>query len=370
MGHSLGSVICWDLLAILKEKQEELSKSVRSNDTHGINITPDKDSTNVLYNQLSGVGIGAGRGDSEDGTMILGSYGPSLPKRLDKTLPFIPEFTIFFGSPLGLFLTLRGVHPIFDALRGDDENTDDSNKESKSDEETSGGGRGNKKKGNEPNPHRVSPFTLPSGSMHNLFHPNDAVAYRLEPLLLPHGTDDIPPPVYLTREGKGLRFHVKALHLGETLQRSFTETSKSISIFVEDNINNPVQRLFGKEPPERPEEEEEVPLRFPLAGERGMGRVDFQLQPPVIDNKYLAVAAAHSSYFSDADIVDYLIDLTTRHNSRGLTIRRHMAVSQSTLIAEALTDKMPTSGEEKDEEDEGQEGSTSRTEDSARIIAV
>ena len=103
------------------------------------------------------------------------------------------------------------------------------------------------------------------------------------------------------------------MHLGDNIRRSITETQKSISSFVDTNIADPVQRLFGKEPPEREEEEEEQPLRFPLAGKQGMGRVDFQLQPPVIDNKMLAVAAAHASYFTDTDILDYLIDLTREH---------------------------------------------------------
>jgi hypothetical protein len=48
---------------------------------------------------------------------------------------------------------LRGAHPVFDELRknGNDE-TDETN---------------------------ISPFTLPSGSVHNVFHPSDPIAYRI-----------------------------------------------------------------------------------------------------------------------------------------------------------------------------------------------
>jgi hypothetical protein len=271
LGHSLGSVICWDLISILKEKQSNSTSS-----EFGVHITPDQHSATMVYRQLA-------RDESADNE-IMGSWGPSLAKPMERHLPFVPDLTILFGSPLGLFLTLRGVHPVFDALRDADR------------------GGGDEKP-------KASPFKLPSGSIHNIFHPNDPVAYRIEPLLLAQGTDDIPPPIYLTREDKGLRFHVQAMYLGDNIRKSMTETQKSISSFVDNNISNPVQRLFGKEPPERPEEEEEEePLRFPLAG--GSGRLDFQLQPPVIDNKYLAVAAAHASYFTDTDILDYLIDLT------------------------------------------------------------
>jgi hypothetical protein len=311
VGHSLGSVICWDLLSILKEKQSNTSSEF------GVTITPDQHSANMLYRQLA-------RDESVVDNEVLGSWGPSLPKAIERHLPFTPDCTIFFGSPLGLFLTLRGVHPIFDALRDAD----------KGDEKP-----------------QTSPFTLPSGSIHNIFHPNDPVAYRIEPLLLAQGTDDIPPPIYLTREDKGLRFHVQAMHLGDNIRKSITETQKSISSFVDNNIADPVQRLFGKEPAERLEEEEkEEPLRFPLAG--GSGRLDFQLQPPVIDNKYLAVAAAHASYFTDTDILDYLIDLTRGHRPIRPMIG---AKTYTTSSHEKGTDHV---------------GATSNNEDNAQIISI
>jgi len=36
-------------------------------------------------------------------------------------------------------------------------------------------------------------------------------------------------------------------------------------------------------------------------------RVDFQMQPGIIDNEYLSAVTAHSSYFSNEDIIDFLI---------------------------------------------------------------
>ena len=36
-------------------------------------------------------------------------------------------------------------------------------------------------------------------------------------------------------------------------------------------------------------------------------RVDFQMQPGVIDNEYLSAVTAHSSYLSHDDIIDFLI---------------------------------------------------------------
>jgi hypothetical protein len=53
---------------------------------------------------------------------------------------------------------------------------------------------------------------------------------------------------------------------------------------------------------------QEPEIRFPLGGRTG--RLDFQLQPNVIDSEYVSAVLAHSSYFSNTDVIDYTIDLT------------------------------------------------------------
>lgn len=102
-GHSLGSVICWDLLAVLKEHLEGKP-------------TPTDEITSVF---------------------ATGGWGP--PISVAQHLPFEPDQTIFLGSPLGMFLTLRGAHPALDAMRKNGQN--------------------------------ISPFTLPTKSLYNIFHP-------------------------------------------------------------------------------------------------------------------------------------------------------------------------------------------------------
>jgi hypothetical protein len=46
-------------------------------------------------------------------------------------------------------------------------------------------------------------------------------------------------------------------------------------------------------------------MTFKLGGTTS--RVDFQIQPGVIDNEYLSAVTAHSSYFANEDIIDFLI---------------------------------------------------------------
>ena len=275
VGHSLGSVICWDLLSILKEYNH---KSPTTTTTDVIDLTSDSEdefgvhishhgghASQVGYQQYAS---GENANEAKNGT-----YGPCLPKPMERCLPFIPDFTMFLGSPLGLFLSLRGAHAVFDELRAT----------------TAGDGKGTS---------RVSPFTLPTGSMHNIFHPSDPIAYRIEPLLLAQGTKDVPEPVYLTREGEGVRLHVKALQMG-------------------NSISNFMGGLFQKmderhELENKSNDKSNAPLRFFLAGQNE--RVDYQLQPRVIDNEYLSAVTAHSSYFANTDVIDYIIDLTRGKN--------------------------------------------------------
>ena len=58
--------------------------------------------------------------------------------------------------------------------------------------------------------------------MYNIFSPSDPVAYRIEPLLLTQGTEELPDPMYLTRLGEGVRFHVKAKQLGDEIKKKMS----------------------------------------------------------------------------------------------------------------------------------------------------
>ena len=75
-----------------------------------------------------------------------------------------------------------------------------------------------------------SPFTLPTKSLYNIFHPSDPVAYRIEPLLLPEGVavDEFPPPIFLTPDGKSVRLHVKAKQV--SVDRYFVKLNSLLSL--------------------------------------------------------------------------------------------------------------------------------------------
>ena len=149
-----------------------------------------------------------------------------------------------------------------------------------------------------------------------LYRQSDPVAYRIEPLLLAQGSEDIPDPMYLTREGEGVRLHVKAMQLGDEVRRSILDKGNVLSSFM-SGITSQAQALLQAAEDQNHDEDKamkeasssfEGPLRFYLAGRND--RLDFQLQPRVIDNDYVSAVLAHSSYFSNKDVTDYIIDLT------------------------------------------------------------
>jgi hypothetical protein len=164
-GHSLGSVICWDLLAVLKQSQIQSN----SGNSHDSPLEVPRDAVSVADDESR-----TAKKDSDDAASAPpppnpvgyqayaqaehadkaqnGTYGPSLTKPMTRTIPFKPEHTLFLGSPLGIFLTLRGAHPVFDAER-QSSGTGAQSVETSSVVPT------------------VSPFTLPTKSLYNIFHP-------------------------------------------------------------------------------------------------------------------------------------------------------------------------------------------------------
>lgn len=168
-GHSLGSVIAWDILSILKDNMEKDIPKGDKDDPIKIDV-PESPTTREY--SLATLDKGAAENPmgyqalakGEENDSKHGTWGPCLPKKMLQTIPFTPDLTLFFGSPIGLFLTLRGAHPVFDEMRAVAEAERASLIPCDSDEL-------------EPppvfniSPIIVSPFTLPTKALYNIFHP-------------------------------------------------------------------------------------------------------------------------------------------------------------------------------------------------------
>jgi hypothetical protein len=166
IGHSLGSVIAWDILSILKDKIERDISTVDVNDPVYLDVPASPlraQSLTKLVKCTAEHPLGYHALGAEN-VRKHGTWGPCLPKKMLTTIPFIPDLMIFLGSPIGLFLTLRGAHPIFDEMRAIAEA--ERAKLIPCDDE-------------EAEPPRVfnvspiicSPFSLPAGAVYNIFHP-------------------------------------------------------------------------------------------------------------------------------------------------------------------------------------------------------
>jgi len=272
-----------------------LTQSGRRHGVHITNSPNEGNSAAISYQQFVKTehGASASPGSTSnggDGVTDESTWGPALPKALEKVLPFEPDFSIFLGSPVGLFLTLRGAHEVFDSLRN-----------------------------SHPDHPKAAPFHLPTRSMYNIFHPSDPVAYRIEPLLLAQDTEELPEPLYLTRIGEDVRLHVKAMQLGDTITKKLSQQRSSLTMFM-SSITEQAQAVLqqiddtseksGKKAKSNGESTKDGSLRFPLAG-RG-SRLDYQLQPRVIDSEYISAVTAHSQYFQNTDVLDFVMDLVQR----------------------------------------------------------
>jgi phospholipase DDHD2 len=166
VGHSLGSVIAWDILSILKDNLEKNLPKGDANDPIRIEVpsSPTRvhslmtlDNADTTEKPMSCQALA--ENDRKHGT-----WGPCLSKKMVQTIPFTPDLMVFLGSPIGLFLTLRGAHPIFDQLRAVAEAERAKLIPCDNEEEET-------PRVFDVSPIICSPFTLPVGALYNIFHP-------------------------------------------------------------------------------------------------------------------------------------------------------------------------------------------------------
>lgn len=301
IGHSLGSVIVWDLLSVLQQQEQTGSKS-----KFRAVFIPSQDKVEIGYQAYTDPvnQDGPARQSMAD----HGTWGPTLTRPMQQTIPFSPEYTIFLGSPLGLFLTLRGSHAVFESLR----------------QEAVLRARESSTLPDEVILQRVpSPFHLPTNYLYNIFHPSDPVAYRIEPLLLSPSIDpdDLPNPEYLTPAGKEIRFHVKARQIADDFQKSLKDQKSSWNALIDTTLTAlsttslPEAQAESRNQISRETEGSRGPSwppQFLLGSPLNPKRVDYSFQPGIVENEYLNAVMAHSSYFGNVDFQDFLISLLAK----------------------------------------------------------
>jgi hypothetical protein len=120
-------------------------------------------------------------------------------------------------------------------------------------------------------------------------HFSDPVAYRIESLLLSPdlSESELPPPMYLTVPGRDVRLHVKAMQISDVVRKSFAVSKSSgWGALLESAVSVVGNQSETYEVKKRGEGDEKVgAMKFPLGGTSS--RVDFSLQPGVVESEYM-----------------------------------------------------------------------------------
>jgi hypothetical protein len=274
-GHSLGSLILFDLLCHQKPQGENCENAENPNQ---INRKP-------RHKPLE-------RTQSKQIDYRVGLSGTGQPLMNYPQLTFEPKNFFALGSPIGMFVTIRGI----DKLGMD--------------------------------------FRLPTcEGFFNIFHPYDPVAYRLEALVNP--TLASVPPFLIPHHKGRKRMH---LELKETMNRvstdiktKFMSSIRNVTVTVcalnplhkninqkaiEEEVNEVLEKqLIAEKPTER--ERVESPSEEPNNGETTLPlgqlnqakRLDYVLQEAPLEffNEYLFALTSHVCYWESADTILFIV---------------------------------------------------------------
>ncbi|TPX44308.1 hypothetical protein SeLEV6574_g04574 [Synchytrium endobioticum] len=324
-GHSLGSVLAFDVMCnqpdVMLEADEDSEAS-----------SPDP-TLSVARQRAYGPGVDLGDLGSLHQRCSIGSLLPpaSTPPRPRKNrerlknpvggeiqykkLEFQVDKLLTIGSPVGLFLLLKGDRlrpPVPGIHAGDDDIEGD---------------------------YGVSRPAC--NSLYNIFHPHDPVAYRMEPLVDKRQSREKPAMIPY-RKG-GITGSLIGIHdLGSSLlgtlgnylptfsrsTPSASQPPKDVELETMSGVAAPQQHILSLDRIEAGGGEENmnkkaVPPRTDSPDPAAMhgsgdhssnfynlnprGRIDFSLQEGIMESQYLSALSAHFGYYSDLDIASFLL---------------------------------------------------------------
>uniref|UniRef100_A0A0K8V5I0 Phospholipase DDHD2 n=1 Tax=Bactrocera latifrons TaxID=174628 RepID=A0A0K8V5I0_BACLA len=320
-GHSLGSLILFDLLCHQQAPKESEEHNLENPD------------------QLGGSPMDASNDDASVTSYTMGPAGTGQPFIHYTQLNFQPKKFFALGSPIGMFVTIRGI----DKLGVD--------------------------------------FRLPTCSgFYNIFHPFDPVAYRIEalvnpdlsgvrPVLIPHHKGrkrmHLELKETMTRVGADLKQRFldtfkntleSVSFLGGSSARSSREAEESMSKEVDEVLNMQVDAEKHKKSnatEDQPgssqgntdasrtrsdsvstsqSDSEMVEIDFPLGKLNDSKRIDYVLQEAPLEfiNEYIFALGAHVCYWESEDTILFVV----KEIYTGLGISPDNQVPQQTMTIE------------------------------------
>lgn len=138
----------------------------------------------------------------------------------------------------------------------------------------------------------------------NIFHPFDPIAYRMEPLIDPRNAET--EPKIISHWNGGYRVQYQTKRLWRRIVVETRKTQQNVMAVVEAQMSRLglLETLPGDEDEASETLSDDVSLD-PICGSLNQGRrIDFMLQEREIENasEYVAALAAHSSYWTEKDL--------------------------------------------------------------------
>ncbi|KAF2357050.1 DDHD domain [Trinorchestia longiramus] len=309
-GHSLGSVILFDLLMHQKKNEDSEPESVSLPEGgSGVELLQQKGVGSVLtaFDIRAKRSQSASHDNCKSVHFELGTAGTGQPSIVYPQLLFCPQGAFLLGSPIAMFLSVRGLT-------------------------------------------QLSPqYQLPTcPHVFNIFHPYDPVAYRLETLIHPELTNL--RPVLVPHHKGRKRMH---LELKDTLERVGSDIKHKIvdslqatwnklyTLYSGNTTEQHIQQAEQEQLSRLGMEEEEDP---PMAvGQLNAGRrIDYVLQEKPYESftEYIFALQAHLSYWKSEDTL--LLMLKEIYGFLGIscdTGPTHVA----TATAESMSSTSPSS---------------------------
>jgi hypothetical protein len=262
-GHSLGSLILFDLLC---HQHPELEK-VETNEDEDT-IAPLNDSKPPPLQRRMSRRI----------SYMMGAVGTGQPQIQYPHLSFQPKAFFALGSPIGMFVTVRGLDTL-----------------------------GEK-------------FALPTcPSFFNIFHPYDPVAYRVESLINPDLSKLKPVliPHHKGRKRMHLELKETMVRVGADLKQRVVDSMKStwnsfyqLAMFhrqdqasLEEEVDKALQEQLRSHEEAELEEPEQQQTDLPLGQLNNNRRIDYVLQEAPFEfiNEYIFALTSHVCYWESED---------------------------------------------------------------------
>lgn len=269
VGHSLGSIIAWDILShqVKVETKPGIPDvpSQKSIDSIAGYMTPSTEMS-YIYGYEPEVTSQASYSSQMAGTMNL--VTTRVPSYAYPQLEFDADNFFLLGSPVAVFLMIRNQRKPL-----------------------------------------AEDFALPGcRRVFNIFHPYDPVAYRLEPCIDPRNADI--EPTIMTHWNGGFRVHYQTKRLWRKFIDTTWQTQQNVVEAFEARmaamglIDSAVNSMIDDDMSSSDISAESRANRVTTGALNQGRRIDYMLQEKEIENanEYVAALAAHSSYWIEKDL--------------------------------------------------------------------